>query len=78
MCDIDGVRVVNGMGYTETACCHPIMPIERLVNIDTGEEKIKLAYCKSKRWREIVVSKEITAVASKITSLATSGVAVTS
>ena len=78
LCDIDGVRVVNGMGYTETACCHPIMPIERLVNIDTGEEKIKLAYCKSKRWREIVVSKEITAVASKITALATSGVAVTS
>ncbi len=78
LCDVDGVRVVNGMGYTETACCHPIMPTERLVNIDTGEEKIKLAYCKSKRWREIVVSKEITAVASKITSLATSGVAVTS
>ena len=78
LCDVDGVRVVNGMGCTETACCHPIMPIERLVNIDTGEEKIKLAYCKSKRWREIVVSKEITAVASKITSLATSGVAVTS
>ena len=78
LCDVDGVRVVNGMGYTETACCHPIMPIERLVNIDTGEEKIKLAYCKSKRWREIVVGKEITSVASKITALATAGVAVTS
>lgn len=78
LCDVDGVRMVDGQWGTQVACCHPIMPVERLVNIDTGEEKIKIAYCKSRRWREIIVSKEITAVAAKITALAAKGVAVTS
>ena len=26
------------------ACSHPIMPVERLVNIDTGVEKLRLAF----------------------------------
>ncbi|MDO5559396.1 MAG: DUF927 domain-containing protein [Oscillospiraceae bacterium] len=78
LCDVEGVKLVDGQWGTQVACCHPIMPVERLVNIDTGEEKIKLAFCKSRRWRDIVVSKEVTAVASKITALAAKGVAVTS
>lgn len=77
LCDYDGVKIVDGYG-TSYACCHPIMPTERLVNIDTGEEKINIAFSKSKRWRNMIVSKEITAVASKITQLAARGVAVTS
>jgi len=77
LCDWDGVKMVDGYG-TSYACCHPIMPVERLVNIDTGEEKINIAFSKSKRWRNMIVSKEITAVASKITQLAARGVAVTS
>ena len=77
LCDYDGVKIVDGYG-TSYACCHPIMPVERLVNIDTGEEKINIAFSKSKRWRNMIVSKEITAVASKITQLAARGVAVTS
>ena len=48
------------------------------MNIDTFEEKVNLAFYKSKRWRNIIVSKEITAVASKITNLAARGIAVTS
>lgn len=77
ICDAEGVRSI-GFGYSDVACCHPIMPVERLVNIDTGEEKIKIAFFKFKRWREITVSKEVVAVASKITQLAANGVAVTS
>lgn len=34
-------------GGRECACAHPIMPVERLVNIDTGEVKLKLAYKRS-------------------------------
>lgn len=78
LCDVEGVRMVDGAYGTQIACCHPIMPTERLVNIDTGEEKINLAFYKSKRWRNMIVSKEVTAVASKITQLAARGVAVTS
>lgn len=78
LCDATGVKTVDGTYGTVQACCHPIMPVERLVNIDTFEEKVNLAFYKSKRWRNIIVSKEITAVASKITNLAVRGIAVTS
>ena len=78
LCDANGVKTVDGTYGTVQACCHPIMPVERLVNIDTFEEKVNLAFYKSKRWRNIIVSKEITAVASKITNLAARGIAVTS
>lgn len=78
LCDPEGVRMVDGAYGTQIACCHPIMITERLVNIDTGEEKVCIAYSKSRRWRSIIVSKEVTAVASKITQLAAKGVAVTS
>lgn len=77
ICDAEGVRSI-GFGFSDVACCHPIMPVERLVNIDTGEEKIKIAFFKFKRWREITVPKETVAVASKITQLSANGVAVTS
>lgn len=76
-CDDYGVSIKTGFGE-EQACCHPIMPVERLVNIDTGEEKIVLAYSKGKKWRTVVVSKDITANANKITQLAARGIAVTS
>lgn len=78
ICDTSGVRSEDGFAGVQVACCHPIMPVEVITNIDTGEEKIKLAFFKTKRWRDVIISKEITAVASKITQLATIGVAVTS
>lgn len=77
ICDAEGVRSVTFKGI-EVACCHPILPVERLVNIDTNEEKVKISFFKSKRWREITAPKEVIAVASKITQLAAKGVAVTS
>lgn len=78
MCDTSGVRSEDGFAGVQIACCHPIMPIEVITNIDTNEEKIKLAFYKRNRWCETIVSKEITSVASKITQLATMGIAVTS
>ncbi len=62
----------------EIACCHPLMPVERLVNIDTGVEKLKIAYSKGKRWREIIVDKRILASANSIVQLADNGIAVNS
>lgn len=62
----------------EMACPHPILPVERLVNIDTGEEKLKLAFRKGSNWRRIIVSKTVLANANKVTELAGSGIAVTS
>lgn len=62
----------------ETACCHPIMPVERLVNIDTGAEKLKISYSKGKKWRDVIVEKRILASANSIVALADMGVAVNS
>lgn len=60
------------------ACYHPILPIERLKNLETGEEQIKLAFKRSGRWEEITVPKTLITSASKIVSLSARGVAVTS
>lgn len=76
--DDSGVIKKYGFGGDEIACPHPIMPIERLVNIDTGEEKLKLAFRKGKNWRKIIVSKTILANSNKVTELAGNGIAVTS
>lgn len=62
----------------ETACPHPIMPVERLVNIDTGVEKLRIAFSKGKKWREIIASKQTLASPNKIIELADQGIAVTS
>ncbi len=75
--DNNGVyRTVNG--FEELACCHPIMPVERLINIDTGFEKLKIIYSKGKRWREVIVEKKVIASSTKIVDLADYGIAVTS
>ncbi len=65
-------------GDVEEVCNHPIMPVERLVNIDDNTEKLKLKYRKGFLWREIIVDKEVLASASKITGLARYGIAVNS
>lgn len=75
--DDGGVTRRTGIGI-ERACPHPIMPVERLVNIDTGEEKLRLAYSKGKQWRTIIVDKGVLASTNKVTDLAKSGIAVTS
>ena len=75
--DDSGIFKKNGYN-DEVACPHPIMPVERLVNIDTGEEKLQLAFRKGSIWRKIIVSKTVLASSNKVTELAGSGIAVTS
>lgn len=76
-CDAMGVVRETGNGGTEIACIHPIMPVERYVNIDTDEEKIKIAYFNGKYWRDAIISKLDAFDASKVIRLAAIGVSVT-
>lgn len=76
-CDTEGVSRTTAYS-SEVACRHPIMPVERLVNIDTGEEKLKIAYYKGKYWREIIAGKGDLFDSSKVIKLAAYGVSVTS
>lgn len=78
ICDDFGVKKLTDKGEV-VACSHPIMPIERLVNIDTGEEKLKLAFSRGKKWREVIMGKDILSTASSVAkSLAPKGVLLTS
>ena len=76
----NGIYLNNpSTGYTDVlACYHPILPVERLKNLETGEEQIKLAYKRNNRWDEIIVPKTMVTSANKIVALSGRGIAVTS
>lgn len=78
VCDEYGVSMTDKYGYEQTICRHPIMPVERLVNIDSGEERLKLAYKKGRAWRTIIVEKSVIASSSSILQLASNGIMVNS
>ena len=59
-------------------CPHPIIPIERYRNIETGKEQVKIAFKRDGAWSELTVPKSIIAKTSAIVSLADYGVAVNS
>jgi hypothetical protein len=75
--DKSGVKAFSDKGGYKLACYHPILPIERLFNLETRTEKIRLAYFRDNRWRDIVVDKDLIASNSKIVKLSAYGVAVT-
>lgn len=77
LCDERGVRKSGAYG-DEVVCLHPILPIERLVNIDTNEEKLKVAYCTGDRWRTLIAGKNELFDRSKVIKLSSQGVSVTS
>lgn len=74
-----GVSRLNEMGAEVEVISHPLMPIKRVTNIETFEEKLEIAYCRGKDpWKTITVSREQLASAQKIIGLAKQGVAVNS
>jgi uncharacterized protein (DUF927 family) len=78
-CDDEiGVTAVDYAGREIVVCRHPIMPVRRLINIDTGEVKIEIAFKRGRSWRLIVFDKGTLASANKIVELSKYGVAVDS
>ena len=75
--DNNGIRILTIIGE-KLACYHPILPVERLYNIETRTEKITLAYKRDDEWKEITVDKELIASSNRIVKLASYGIAVTS
>ena len=75
----DGIHTFNKDYSNEVlACYHPILPVKRMKNLETGEEQIRVAYKRNHTWKEITVPKDLISSASKIVSLSKLGVAVTS
>ena len=76
-----GIFRTGRNGFRECACAHPIMPVERLRNIDTGEIKIMLAYSRGGRnakWTTTIVDKSTISTSRNITALSSQGISVTS
>ena len=69
---------MQGIPVTYTACPHPILPVERYINIDTDTEKVKLMFFKDGRWRDITVDCGVIFNKSSICQLADRGILVTS
>ena len=68
----------QGIPITTVACPHPVLPVERYINIDTDTEKVKLAFFKDGRWREVTVDNGTVLNKNSITQLADRGILVTS
>ena len=76
--DQTGVKTFTVFGGEQLACYHPILITQRLMNAETGREKVKIAFQKGFKWKEIIVDKATIASANKIVGLADYGVSVTS
>ncbi|MDO5478174.1 MAG: DUF927 domain-containing protein [Clostridia bacterium] len=75
--NMNGVKMYSDKGEI-IACYHPILPIERLKNLETGQEQLQLAYYRNNRWNTVKVAKSVVATASRITALSDMGILVTS
>lgn len=73
---VSKIMIGNTNPIKVIACSHPILPVERLINIDTNTEKIKLAFYKDKKWQDIIVERNTIASKSKILQLANRGIEV--
>lgn len=73
-----GIQGTDRLGFEVTACPHPILPVRRLSNIDTGLEKIELAFQRGGIWRRQIFDKSTLADARAIVKLSDYGVAVNS
>lgn len=51
----------KGMPVIVNACTHPVMPVEILKNVDTSEERVRLAYFKYGGWSMVTVGRDICA-----------------
>ena len=48
----------HGMPVCVSACTHPIMPVKIYKNIDTGKERVMLAYFKYGQWQSVTVNRK--------------------
>lgn len=80
--DDRGVYRVGRFGVREQACSHPIMPVERLRNIDSGEIKIRIAFNRSGKagqWQSTIVdAATLASTRTIIQALASQDISVTS
>jgi hypothetical protein len=78
VCNDYGIVTYDRFGFETVVCPHPIMPVKRLINVDTGETKLEIAFKRGSSWRYIVVDKTALASSQKIIELAGQDICVNS
>ena len=73
-----GIYGTDKLGFEVVACYHPIMPVQRLINIDTGIHKVKLAFSLGRRWSTIIEDRSIISDSRSIIGLSKYGIMVNS
>lgn len=73
-----GIKTVDKYGFEINVCNQPILPIERMINIDNDEERLKIIFKKGSYWKTIIVPKDVLASSNKIVELSNQGLMVTS
>lgn len=76
----DYAITIDGPYGEQTVCTHPILPVKRMVNLDTGMVMIELAFRRGMKgaWRRLIAEKQTLSTAQKIVALSDQGVSVTS
>lgn len=75
--DETGIVRRNERQGMDVACIHPIMPVQRLVNIDDGTVRLKIAFKRDYRgWKEVVANKSMLFSSKEIKKLADKDISV--
>lgn len=79
-CDENGVSYVGQMGQDVQVIRHPLMPVKRIIDVDSGEEKMQIAFRRGagRAWKTIIAGKDMLASAQRIIALSKNGIAVNS
>lgn len=79
-CDENGVSYTGRMGEDIQVISHPILPVKRIVSIDSGEERLQIAFKRGigRKWQTLITKADTVASAQKIIGLSNNGIAVNS
>ena len=73
----DGILRRNGEQGMDVACVHPILPVQRLVNIDDGTVRLRIMFRRDFRgWREVIANKSTLFSSREIKKLADKDISV--
>ena len=73
----DGILRRNNDQGMDVACVHPILPVQRLVNIDDGTVRLRIMFRRDFRgWREVIANKSLLFSAREIKKLADKDISV--
>ena len=75
--DDEGIVRRNDSQGMDIACVHPILPVQRLINIDDGTVRLKLMFRRDyKGWKEVVANKSTLFSSKEIKRLADKDISV--